>query len=163
MTDVAEIVDAPSGASPKRGRRGLLLGLALALALAGGGFYGTRSGMVDPMAFMPNGEASGTSELDDVAFVALEPIMVSLPPGSSAKLLRFGGQLEVAPEHVADLTALMPRVLDVLNTYLRAVEVSDLEQPSALPRLRAQMLRRVQVVIGEERVRDLLVTEFVLN
>ena len=57
----------------------------------------------------------------------------------------------------------MPRILDVLNTYLRAVEVRDLEQPASLARLRAQMLRRVQVVTGEGRVRDLLITEFVLN
>ena len=57
----------------------------------------------------------------------------------------------------------MPRILDVLNTYLRAVEVRDLEEPAALVRLRAQMLRRVQVVTGEGRVRDLLVTEFVMN
>ena len=32
-----------------------------------------------------------------------------------------------------------------------------------LVRLRAQMLRRVQMVTGEGRVRDLLITEFVLN
>ena len=89
--------------------------------------------------------------------------MISLPPGSSAKHLRFAGQLEVAPEHAAEVAQLMPRVLDVLNTYLRAVEVKDLEEPAALPRLRAQMLRRIQVVTGEGRVRDLLVTEFVLN
>ena len=57
----------------------------------------------------------------------------------------------------------MPRVLDTLNTYLRAVDVADLENPAALAKLRAQMLRRVQVVTGEGRVRDLLVTEFVLN
>ena len=57
----------------------------------------------------------------------------------------------------------MPRVLDVLNTYLRAVEVRDLEEPSSLVKLRAQMLRRVQVVTGEGKVRDLLITEFVLG
>ncbi len=39
----------------------------------------------------------------------------------------------------------------------------DLENPAAIQRLRAQMLRRVQVVTGEGRVRDLLVTEFILN
>ena len=60
-------------------------------------------------------------------------------------------------------SGLMPRVLDVLNTYLRAVEVRDLEEPAALARLRAQMLRRIQVVTGEGRVRDLLIAEFVLN
>ena len=50
----------------------------------------------------------------------------------------------------------MPRILDVLNSYLRAVELADLEDPSAMVRLRAQMLRRVQIVTGEGRVRDLL-------
>ena len=49
--------------------------------------------------------------------------MISLAPGASAKHLRFAGQLEVEPALAADVTALMPRVLDVLNTYLRAVEV----------------------------------------
>jgi flagellar FliL protein len=29
--------------------------------------------------------------------------------------------------------------------------------------MRAQLLRRIQIVTGEGRVRDLLVTEFVLN
>ena len=52
---------------------------------------------------------------------------------------------------------LMPRIQDVLNSYLRAVEVRQLEDPSALLRLRAQMLRRVQIVTGEGRVRDLLI------
>ena len=50
---------------------------------------------------------------------------------------------------------IMPRVTDVLNGYLRAVEVRDLEDPTALSRLRAQMLRRVQMVSGEGRVLDL--------
>jgi flagellar FliL protein len=57
----------------------------------------------------------------------------------------------------------MPRVVDVLNGFLRAVDVTDLEDPAALLRLRAQMLRRVQIVTGEGAVRDLLVMEFVVN
>ena len=61
------------------------------------------------------------------------------------------------------MTLLRPRILDVLNGYLRAVEVAELEDPSALVRLRAQMLRRIQVVAGEGRVNDLLISEFVLN
>ena len=58
---------------------------------------------------------------------------------------------------------LVPRILDVLNGYLRAVEVAELGDANALVRLRSQMLRRIQIVTGEGRVRDLLVTEFVLN
>ncbi|MBC7156526.1 MAG: flagellar basal body protein FliL, partial [Rhodobacteraceae bacterium] len=41
--------------------------------------------------------------------------------------------------------------------------VEELLAPAALVRLRAQMLRRVQVVAGAGRVRDLLVNEFVVN
>ncbi len=57
----------------------------------------------------------------------------------------------------------MPRVIDVLNSYLRALETSDLADSTALVRLRAQMLRRVQIVTGGDRVHDLLIMEFVLN
>ena len=58
---------------------------------------------------------------------------------------------------------LLPRVTDVLNGYLRAVSVEKLEEPTALIMLRAQMLRRIQIITGEGRVRDLLIMEFVLN
>jgi flagellar FliL protein len=54
-------------------------------------------------------------------------------------------------------------VVDVLNGYLRALEPREIEDPAALMRIRAQMLRRVQVVAGGDRVRDLLVMEFVVN
>jgi flagellar FliL protein len=171
MTDAAAVpADAAPAEPPRRKKLGLILGLVGALALGGGGFYAVWSGMVDPAGLFAGGGGHGegghgepAALPSDVAFVPMEPIMVSLPPGSSARLLRFAGQLEVAPEHAAAVAALMPRIVDVLNTYLRAVEPRDLEQPSALAPLRAQMLRRIQVVTGEGKVRDLLITEFVLN
>ena len=61
------------------------------------------------------------------------------------------------------MTLLLPRIVDVMNGYLRALDAAELENPAALVRLRAQMLRRIQIVTGEGRVRDLLITEFVLN
>lgn len=61
------------------------------------------------------------------------------------------------------MTTLLPRVVDTLNTYLRAVDVADLAAPAMAVKIRAQMLRRVQIVTGEGRVRDLLISEFVLN
>lgn len=170
MTDAADggAIDAPQEPA-KKGGTALIVGLVGALALGGGGFYSVYSGMFDPVAALPGGGTGGhgggeaSASLSGVAFVPMDPIMVSLPPGSSAKLLRFIGSLEVDPANVEEVTVLMPRVLDALNTYLRAVDVRDLEQPSAIPRLRAQMLRRIQVVTGPDRVRDLLITEFILN
>ena len=88
---------------------------------------------------------------------------ISLGKVSDNHHLRFTAQLEVNKTKVEEVTALAPRILDVLNGYLRAVEIAELEDPDALVRLRSQMLRRIQIVTGEGRVRDLLVTEFVLD
>jgi len=163
---MADVIDIPAPAdapSTRRGRKGLLFGLVGALALGGAGFYAVYAGLLDQV--LGGGERSHapTVEAPDIAFVAMEPIMISLPPDYAADHLRFIGQLEVDPAHREEVELLMPRVLDGLNTYLRAVDVRDLEQPASVPKLRAQMLRRIQVVTGEGRVRDLLITEFILN
>ena len=153
MTDAA-LPDPPA----PRSRKPLLIGGVLALLLGAGGFYAMWSGLLAPA---PSAEAPAA--LPAIAFVPVDPLVISLGPGARAKHLRFTAQIEVASGHQAEVTLLMPRILDVLNSYLRAVSYRDLEDPAALVRLRAQMLRRVQIVCGEGRVRDLLVTEFVLN
>ncbi len=112
------------------------------------------------------GGDSGSYDLPDLgspSFVALDPIIVNLPPGSRHDILRFSATLDVPDAYIGEVQSIRPRIVDVLNSYLRAVEVSDLEDRAALTLLRSQMLRRVQVVTGEGRVRDLLINEFVFN
>lgn len=146
--------------APKRSKLPLILGLVLALLAGGGGFYATWSGMI--LGHAPVEEA-GPAALPDVRYVALDPLVINLGSGTRARHLRFAAQLEVEARHEADVALLRPRVLDLLNGYLRAVDPAEFEQPAALVRLRAQMLRRVQMVTGDGRVRDLLITEFVLT
>lgn len=157
--------ETPPEAAPqkKRSKLPLILGMVGALVLGGGGFYATYSGLLPPGGGKDAAAEAPVGPLPDIAFVPVTPVLVSLGPGARADHLRFTAQLEVAAPHAAEVTLLLPRILDVLNGYLRAVEVSELEDPSALVRMRAQMLRRIQVVTGEGRVRDLLVIEFVLN
>lgn len=157
--------DGPTSADEpkKRSRLPLLAGLLIAFLLGGGGFYAAYSGLI------PFGNGAGqdghhdVGAMPDVAFVPIPPLVISLGAGASGRHLRFAAELEVAQERADEVAKLMPRVLDVLNGYLRAVDGRQFEEPAALIRLRAQMLRRVQIVLGEGRVRDLLVTEFVLN
>lgn len=144
----------------KRGKMPLIIGLVAALTLGGAGFFATWSGLIGSP--RPDTPVTPTA-LPAMAFVALEPVTINLGPGAQARHLRFAAQLEVPPAHEAEVARLAPRVLDVLNTYLRALEPHELEHPAALMRLRAQMLRRVVLVTGEGRVSDLLITEFVMN
>lgn len=175
MTDATE-QDEPR----KSSKLPLILGIILALAGGGGGFYAVYSGLLlagesDPA--HDGGQAKETHEeaekvgaqlgnavpLTDTAFVPLDPLVISLAPGVGSRHLRFRAQLEVPASKEREVTSLLPRVVDVLNSYLRAVEPRDFEDPAILSRLRSQMLRRVQIVTGADRVRDLLIMEFVLN
>ncbi|SEL54883.1 flagellar FliL protein [Roseovarius azorensis] len=166
--NTAEVTETPVDKPP---RRPLILGLVLALLGAAGGFYAIFSDLM-PLgglqdAIRSNGttaaEKSMIANLADLAFVPVDPLVISIGQGGQTHHLRFRAELEVKLAHKAEVEKLTPRVVDVLNNYLRALRVEDLEDSSALMRLRAQMLRRVQIVTGEDRVNDLLVMEFVLN
>ncbi|WP_147111836.1 flagellar basal body-associated protein FliL [Tateyamaria sp. syn59] len=162
MTDAA--IEAPEEVQ-KSSKVPLILGLVALLLGAGGGFFATFSGLI----LAPESPVSSTQKdttpdaLPDVSFVALEPMVISLTPSSQGRHLRFRAQLEVPSQYVSDVESILPRVIDVLNGYLRALEIKDIESPAALTRLRAQMLRRVEIVAGAGRVNDLLIMEFVLS
>lgn len=166
MSDAEDNKD-PEETPPKKSKMPMIIGLVLALLGGGGGFYATWSGMIlSPSDQHDASHAEGADEheaLPDIAFVAVEPITVSMRANGSGKHLRFRAQLEVNKSAQADVEILLPRVVDVLNSYLRAIELGDIEDASALARLRGQMLRRVQIVTGEGRVNDLLIMEFVIT
>lgn len=145
----------------------LILGVVLALLGGGGGFFLTQSGILGGAQPEETATETPPEPLDpavsDIAFIPLDTIIVSLGPSAQNQHLRFRAQLETPTQYQADVEGILPRIVDVLNSYLRALRPEDLERTDALIRLRAQMLRRIQIVTGEGRVRDLLVMEFVLN
>jgi flagellar protein FliL len=146
----------------KKGVKPLLLGLALLVVGGGAGFGLVAMGLVGGGGGHEEAEAP-VHPIDDVAFVPVDPLIISVGPASRQRHLRFQAQLEVTPGREADVTKMLPRVADILNGYLRAVDMADIENPASLVKLRAQMLRRIQIVVGEGLVSDLLVSEFVLN
>ena len=159
--------DVPDARPSKGSKIPLMLGLVLALVGGSGGFFVVNSGILGGQAPSSNA-AEADSEAGEVpsetfAFVAIEPLIISLPSSNGRDHLRFAAQLEVDPKYSASVEAVKPRIVDVLNGYLRAVDLAELEDPAALMRLRAQMLRRIQVVTGKGQVKDLLIMEFVLS
>jgi flagellar FliL protein len=174
---MADDIEAAEDEQPKKKSKGLLFGLIGAVALGGGAFFGVYSGMI-PLPFGDKPEEAESEEYADkgekdeaayhsgggpVAFVPLDPIIVSLGPTAKSKHLKVSVSIEVNPESEEQVTMLTPRVIDVLNTFLRAVDEREFEVPRAMMRLRAQMLRRVQLVTPQGAVRDLLIQEFILN
>ncbi|WP_425081344.1 flagellar basal body-associated FliL family protein [Ruegeria arenilitoris] len=165
MTDAtAEQAEVPE----KSGKKRMIIGVILAVAGAAGGYFLTTSGLL-PFGGKPAMEdvketdkGKAVKALPQVGFIDLPPVIVSVNAGDS-RHLKFHAQLEVNSEYAADVEKMKPRIMDILNGYLRAVEVSDLEDSLALMRIRGHLLRRIEIVVGEGRVRDVLVMEFVLN
>ncbi|MEM6826085.1 MAG: flagellar basal body-associated FliL family protein [Pseudomonadota bacterium] len=162
---MAEDATAEGEEEPKKkgGLVPLLIGLVLALVGGGAGFGIVAAGLIGGSSEEAKEEDKPKFEPEQVAFVPLDPLIISVGSPGVSRHLRFQAQLEVKPGNEPIVSAVLPRVTDILNGYLRAVEVADIEDPAALVKLRAQMLRRVQIVVGDGLVSDLLVSEFVLN
>ena len=168
MTDATAETPEPPAKSLKKP---LIIGLVLALLGAGAGYFAVTLGLLPfGQAAAPEGEehaaddhAAAPEPVPDVAFVALEPVVISLARPKGVQHLRFRAQLEVEEAYRADVETLLPRVMDVMNSYLRALDPSDFADTAALTRLRAQLLRRIQIVTGQGRVRDLLIMDFLLD
>ena len=164
MTAVADPAEAPPKKSSKLP---LILGLVLAVVGGAGGFLAVRMGLLaggsHESADASHDDSVPLAPLGPMAYVAIEPLTINMPRSLGRQFLRFTVSLEVDPARVAEVETLKPRIVDVLNSYLRAIEPADFENQMILTELRAQLLRRIQVVTGEGRVRDLLIIEFVLN
>jgi len=164
---MAETDNVEEEAPKKASKLPMIIGLILALAGGGGGFYAVYSGMIlgaeSLEEISQDIDELPVSDIPDISFVAVEPMVISVRGARGNEHLRFRAQLEVPSKYQSDVEKLLPRVVDVLNGYLRALKLRDLENASALIRLRGQMLRRVQIVTGQGRVNDLLIMEFVLN
>ena len=176
MTDASAAIEDAQQEAPKKSR-GLLFGLIGAVALGGASFFGVFSGMI-PLPFGDSGakqtdagpdsgqmakDAASEYTGSSASFVPMRELIISLGPNSRARHLKLVMTIEVTSEAEEQVTALAPRIRDVLNTFLRAVDERDFEVPRAMARLRGQMLRRVQLVTPPGTVRDLLIQDFVLN
>lgn len=142
------------------------LGVALLLGAAAGGIvfmspFGNKQ--CEAVEVAGGSHEKKTKSYEDIVFVNLEPLVVSLGPNANSDYLKISISLETTHDHEKTAHHLEPRFRDVLNTYLRAVDEKDLVEPFAMTRLRAQMLRRMQTVASSEVVSDVLITDFVLN
>ncbi|MEL6980188.1 MAG: flagellar basal body-associated FliL family protein [Pseudomonadota bacterium] len=148
----------------------LLIGLGAALPLGGGAAYAVMSGLI-PLGdeVVAEGSEKGaetamkTPDSEPPVFVAFEPLTVTLTQSGAPRQLRLALSVETTAESAERIEAMKPRMLDALNSLLRAMDERELTEPVGMDRLRAQMLRRVQIASdSSQAVSDLLITEFVV-
>ncbi len=141
----------------------ILIGLILAMLGAAGGFVGvSKIPMFDVFAEPKTDTAPRLAPLD-TTFIPLDPMVISIGSQSSGRHLKFTAHLEVEKVFAGEVEYLKPRIMDTFNTYLQAVEISDLSKPSTMSRIKGQLLRRMQIVVGEGRVKNILIVEFVIT
>ena len=70
---------------------------------------------------------------------------------------------EVMEERNAKLQALMPRVIDNLQIYMRELRLDDINGSAGIFRLKQELLSRINRAVQPIEVRDILFSEFVIE
>jgi flagellar protein FliL len=149
-------------ASLKGGRKKLLILLAAPLLLAGLGGGLVATGMVS-LPFVSHAKPP-VGPVPPV-FVALPEIIANLdagPDGESYVKLKAALKLP-GPEAAARLNAEMPAVVDMFQSYLRAMHPDDLRGAEGTYRLREALLARANVVAAPTPVLDVLFSELIVQ
>ena len=160
------------GESSKKqgGKKKLLLFVALALFLVVGGAAGAYfSGLLEPLIAMLGGAdetaAEETTGPVEAVFFDLPEILVNLNTGrrkSTFLKIRVSLELENA-EDVARIEAVMPRIIDNFQVYLRELRVEDLKGSAGMYRLREELLTRVTLAAAPSKVSDVLFKEMLVQ
>lgn len=159
----------------------ILLILAPLLVIVGGGAGLYFSGALDKMlgkgdapveehaaaegAHAPKVDEHGKPVVSGPSFLAIPDMIVNLSsPDSQPRYLRLKVQLELESE--ADMTAVqavLPRVVDQFQTYLRELRVKDLKGSAGIYRLQMELLSRVNAAAYPTVVKDVLFQEILIQ
>jgi len=147
----------------------LIIAGAAVLLLAGGGgaaFYflggssapapGTKlAAATPPVPIVP----------PQVSFFDMPDIVVNIQSADgSPAYLKLSLALELASDdQKPGIQALMPRVVDQFQSYLRELRIDDLKGSAGVLRLKEELLRRINVAAAPYHVKDVLLKEMIVQ
>jgi flagellar protein FliL len=165
----AEGADAPKKGFVKKllGNKKLLIIAAGVVVLLGGGagayfffFAGHKAA-----AKAGTEEAAIPVTPPQVAYSDMPDIIVNIQSADgSPAYLKLATSLELdTGDEKAGMTALMPRIVDQFQGYLRELRIDDLKGSAGVLRLKEELLRRINVAAAPYHVRDVLLKEMIVQ
>jgi flagellar FliL protein len=98
-------------------------------------------------------------------FLEIPNMIVNLnSPDGQPRYLRLSVQLEMDnPADVSAVEAVMPRVIDQFQTYLRELRIKDLRGSKGVYRLQMELLNRVNAAAYPVEIKDVLFQEILIQ
>ena len=156
-----------SSAPRTGGRRRMIIFAAAVLAvLAGTGGVLYYTGTIGKLLGSLKGEAKVEAPAAKPSvFYDLPDLLVNLNSnGRKASFLKMSVSLELEDQaDVTRLQAVMPRIIDNFQVYLRELRVEDLRGSSGIYRLREELLARVNAAAAPVKVKDVLFKEMLVQ
>lgn len=129
-------------------------------------FFLTPSGTAEAPACVEvasNAPYSAPLATEDQEYVALEELIVTIGNEPATRFVKMQTQIVTTKGNADKIKKAEPMLADAFITYLRAVELSDLETAGFYPRMREQLGRRAELVLGGDVSNGVLITEFLLR
>lgn len=150
---------------------------AVAVLLIGGGAGAYFTGLLDGVLGKGGDHGEQVAEGEEApaldakgnpigsSFLPIPDMIVNLnSTDSTPRYLRLSVQLELKNEaDKAKVEAVMPRVIDQFQTYLRELRVRDLRGSAGIYRLQMELLARVNEAAHPVVVRDVLFQEILIQ
>jgi flagellar protein FliL len=159
----------PADAAPpkRRGSRKLLIAAALGavVLLGGSASYILIPQVGQTVQSLIGRKPTATATTAGPSFIELPEMAVTLPNGGHMRQMRIRLSIELAKDVSAEVPSsqiLSPRVYEALLIYLRTLRDGELDSGLAIDRLRADLYRRLTLVLGPGVVGDVLITSLVL-
>ncbi|MEI9929694.1 MAG: flagellar basal body-associated FliL family protein [Rhizomicrobium sp.] len=172
----AEGSEGGDATEPKQGFVKKLLGNKKLLIVAAAGLLivlgGGGAGLYFFVFAAPKADASKTANGESgpvtppqVAYNDVPDIVVNIQSADgNPAYLKISASLELnTADEKAGITALMPRVVDQFQGYLRELRVDDLKGSAGVLRLKEELLRRVNAAAAPYHVRDVLLKEMIVQ
>lgn len=150
----------------KSGRRKLALtAIPVGLLLAGGGLWLTGFLPGLPRKDDSAGTAAQANGVATPIYVDVPELVANLNTGTKkASYVKMTVRIEVmSPSDADKVRAEMPRVQDVVQTYLREMRPDELRGSAGVYRLREELLLRANAAVSPAKISDILFTQMLIQ